>query len=138
MHVASTRKSGGGGRVAGIVLISIGGLIGLSIMLGGIAAIAAHAFLRNDDGFYATDTERFASPGFAVTSDDVDLGRESIGFDIGDLNTAVQFTAESPAGRSLFLGIGRTSDVARYLAGVRHSEVDDIRNHGPTYNEIPG
>ncbi len=132
-----TRK-GNGGRIAGLVLISIGGLIGLAIALGGLAAMGAHAFLRDDDGFYTTDTERFVSPGYAVTSDDVDLGRESIGFDIGDLNTSVEFTGESPVAKPVFIGIGPTSDVDRYLAGVAHSALDDIRDGGPTYTQVPG
>ena len=137
--MASTRtKSGGGGRVAGIVLISIGGLIGLTIMLGGLAAIGAHAFLRDDDGFYTTGDEQFGSSGYAITSDDVDLGRESIGFDIGDLNTAVAFSGESPRVKPIFLGIGPTTDVAGYLAGVPHSQVDDIRDRGPTYTQVAG
>lgn len=133
----TTRTSArGGGRVAGIVLVSIGGLVGLLIMLGGLAAMGAHAFLRDDDGYYTTDTESFASRGYAVTSGDVDLGRESVGVDIGELNTSVKFTGESR--RPLFLGIGPSTDVARYLAGVPYSQVDDLHERGPTYTQVVG
>jgi hypothetical protein len=132
----ASSNRGGGGRIAGIVLVSIGGLIGLLIMLGGLAAIGAHAFLRDDDGYYTTDTESFASRGYAITSEDVDLGRESVGIDIGELNTSVKFTGESR--QPLFLGIGPSTDVARYLAGVPYSQVDDLHERGPTYTQIPG
>jgi hypothetical protein len=131
-------EKGNGGRIIGLVAISIGALIGLLIALGGLAAIGAHAFLRDDDGYFTTSTERFSSPGYAVTSDDVDLGRESIGFDVGDLNTSVKFTGEGTGGGRVFLGIGPTSDVARYLAGVPHSELDDIHSQGPAYTQVGG
>jgi hypothetical protein len=43
------------GRVIGMVFASIGGLIGLALLLGGIAVIVAYAFGRDSDGYFTTD-----------------------------------------------------------------------------------
>jgi hypothetical protein len=131
-------RKGGPGRVAAIVLISIGGLIGILIALGGIAIVVAHGFLRDDDGFYTTDTERLQSDGYAITSDGIDLSRESVGFNTEDLGATLRFSVEAADGRPIFVGIGRTSDVDRYLRGVAHSQVDDFHDRGPTYTQVPG
>ncbi len=131
-------RKGGAGRVVGMVLISIGGLIGLAMALGGIAIVIAHGVARDDDGFYTTDTERLVSRGYAITSDGIDLGRESIGFNTEDLGATLRFSAESAGGRPIFVGIGPQSDVDRYLRGVAHTEVDDFRDRGPVYTQVPG
>jgi hypothetical protein len=49
------------GRVVGMVFASLGGLIGLALLLGGIAVIAAYAFGRDDDGYLTSDREHLES-----------------------------------------------------------------------------
>ena len=131
-------RKGGAGRIIGIILVSIGGLIGIAMALGGIGLVIAHGVLRDDDGFYTTDTERSASRGYAVTSDGIDLGRESIGFNSEDLGATLRFSAESVGGKPVFVGIGPQSDVDAYLRGVPHTQVDDFRDRGPVYTQVPG
>lgn len=42
------QSSWSAGRVIGMVFASLGGLIGLALLLGGIAVLAAHLFARDD------------------------------------------------------------------------------------------
>ena len=56
-------------RITGV----IAGL-GILVALAGIAIIAAYAFGRDDDGYFTTGDEPLRSKGYAVTSDELDLG----------------------------------------------------------------
>jgi hypothetical protein len=126
-----------GGRTVGIVLSSIVGLFGLVILIGGIALIAVHLFARDDDGFYSTNTEELRSNGYAVATDEIDLGGGSGGFSVDDLSATVRIDASSADGKPVFVGIGPTTDVDRYLDGVAHSEVTDF-DGGPQYTQHAG
>ena len=55
-------------RVIGLVFTSIAGLIGLALLLGGIAVLAAYAFGRDDDGYFNTDRKPLRSATFAITT----------------------------------------------------------------------
>jgi hypothetical protein len=57
-----------------MVFASIGGLIGLALLLGGIAMLAAYAFGRDDDGYFTSDREQLRSATYAITTEDIDLG----------------------------------------------------------------
>jgi hypothetical protein len=48
-------------RVVGMVFASIGGLIGLALLVGGIAVLAAYAFDRDDDGYFNSDRKQLDS-----------------------------------------------------------------------------
>ncbi len=115
-----------GGRVAGLVFSSIAALVGIVILLGGLALIAAHSFARDDDGYYTTDTERLNSDTYAISTDQIDLGADPGGPAPEDLLGTLRVRAEPTSGDSIFLGIGQTSDVDRYLSGVRHAELTDF------------
>jgi hypothetical protein len=119
------------GRVIGMVFASIGGLIGLALLLGGIAILAAYAFGRDDDGYFNTDRERLESSAYAITTEDIDLGADEIDWApegiLGDLR--IQVESERP----VFVGIGADSDVDRYLGDVARDELVDIDHGEPRF-----
>ncbi|HEX6389811.1 MAG TPA: hypothetical protein VFZ89_10195, partial [Solirubrobacteraceae bacterium] len=59
----------GPGRIAAVVLGSLGALVGAALLLGGLAVILAHATLRDSDGFYTSSTERLTTSTRALTSE---------------------------------------------------------------------
>lgn len=115
------------GRILLIVFGVLIGLFGLALAGGGGALLWAHSTQRDDDGFFTTRSIALAAPGFAVVSDEVDLGTGGGAWaaDVGDMaRVRVRATSERPI--ALFLGIGPEDAVRAYLADVRHTQVDDV------------
>jgi hypothetical protein len=129
---------GAGGRTVGAVVLGVIGIFGILIAVAGIALVGVHAFLRDDDGYYTTDSERLTSAGYALASDKIDLGTKSAGFDADDLDVSLRFAAESTNGEPVFVGVARKGDVAQYLGGVAHTRVDDLSGGGPSYTQVRG
>ncbi len=115
------------GRIVAIVFGAIAALIALVLLAGVGVLLWAHTTQRDDDGYYSTRYERFGSPGYAVSSDDLDLGTEGPDwlFEQGRLAT-IRLRGRNRQPRPLFLGIGRLTDVESYLRGVDHDVVADI------------
>jgi hypothetical protein len=137
----ATADSGGGwtfGRVVGLVSGSVVGLIGLVLLLGGLALVAVHAFGRDDDGYYSTGEERIESAGYAVTSGEIDLDVDEVDWFPEELLGTVRLTAQSERPRPIFLGIAPTADVSRYLADVGHAELTDFSDDRAEYRLHPG
>jgi hypothetical protein len=65
-------------RVIGMVFASIGGLIALALLVGGVAVMASYAFGRDDDGYFNSDRHRLESAAYAVTMEDIDLGADEL------------------------------------------------------------
>jgi hypothetical protein len=120
------------GRVIGMVFAGIGGLIGLALLLGGIAVIAAYAFGRDDDGYFNTDREQLESATFAITTEDIDLGADEVDWApdglLGDVRIQVE-GSEKPT----FIGIGPDDEVDRYLDGVGHDELTGFHGDDPEF-----
>jgi hypothetical protein len=117
-----------GGRIALIVVGSLLALFSLGLLAAGGVGVAVHATQRDDDGYYQTRFERLESDGYAIRSENLDLGTDGAEewiFDEGRLGT-VRILARSSLGRTLFIGIGPEDDVDEYLAGVPHDVVRDI------------
>jgi hypothetical protein len=119
-------------------VLGIAAVVGVLIVIAGGALIGAHLLLRDDDGYYTTDTETIESRGYAVASDAIELSDESVGFDADDLGASITVAASSAAGEPLFVGIGRHDEVARYLRGVGYSRLDDFGDGAPRYTQVPG
>jgi len=109
-----------------VVLGSIASLIGLALLLGGLALILAHAFARDSDGYYTTGTERLATSTYALTAEDIDLGSPAADAVPEDVLGRIRIRAERPGGRPVFVGIGPEREVDAYIRGVAHAEVDDF------------
>jgi hypothetical protein len=120
------------GRVIGMVFASIGGLIGLALLIGGIAVMAAYAFGRDDDGYFTTDRQRLESATFAISTEDIDLGADEVDWApdgaLGNVRVRVEGT------KPVFVGIGRDSDVTRYLRAVAHDELIDFDGDTPQFD----
>jgi hypothetical protein len=124
------------GRIVAMVFTSIGALIGLALLVIGLGLIAVYAFARDDDGFLTTDREQLSSNGYAITTDEINL--DFVEDLPDDLIGTLRVNAEGTGGRPVFIGIGPSDDVQRYLGRVAHSELTDWRHGGPVYTEIPG
>ncbi|MGE0026483.1 MAG: hypothetical protein AB7O78_11760 [Thermoleophilia bacterium] len=111
----------GTGRLIGGVILVVIGVLALAI---GGTLLGLHLGARDDDGFYEIDQNRIATPGRALVSDsvEVDLGDAPF-IDSSDLGD-VKLSAEAAGGGEVFVGIGPTADVRRYLAGVAQQQVD--------------
>jgi hypothetical protein len=113
-----------------MVFASIGGLIGLALLLGGIAVLAAYAFGRDDDGYFTSDRNRLESGAYAITTEDIDLGADEVDWAPDGIlgNVRVQVDGgETP----VFVGIAPDDDVDRYLGGIAHDELVDFDGDEP-------
>jgi hypothetical protein len=131
----------GAGRIIAVVIGSMMAMTALGLLSGGVALKIGDSVLRDDDGYVMSSTQRYDSPGLAVTSENVDLNSDSANFNLASrwLGT-VKVEAESRTADSVFVGIARTSDVDGYLRGVAHTVVTDPSgNHGdPETEYVPG
>lgn len=102
-------------------------LLGAALIAGGVLLFWADS-TKDPDGYFTTGTERFAtrSHAFATETLDVELGGGAGRFvDSGEFGT-IRVRARSLRGTPIFVGIGRTAAVERYLEGVAHTTVTDI------------
>ena len=123
-------------RVIGMVFASIGGLIGLALLVGGIAVLAAYAFGRDDDGYFKSDRQQLESATYAIITEDIDLGADEVDWAPEGIlgNVRVQVEGEKP----LFVGIGSDDDVDRYLGNVAHDELIDFDGDDPEFEPHEG
>jgi hypothetical protein len=128
---ARPRSNWTASRVIGMVFASIGGLIGLALLLGGIAVLAAYAFSRDDDGYFNSDRKHLDSATYAITTEDIDLGMDELDWPPDGIlgNVRVQVEGKKP----VFVGIGSDDDVDRYLGDVAHDELIDFDGGDPEF-----
>jgi hypothetical protein len=141
--VVTPRAGWTGGRVLGLVVGSVGAMVSLSLLGGaGVAAFADHG-LRNADGYLMSNALAFDTSSYALTSDNLQLHvANAVSSTPRSLLGDVRVTVRGAGTQPMFVGIAPTRSVDRYLAGVAHAKVVDVRRVGghmtPTYQETPG
>jgi hypothetical protein len=125
-----SRSGWSAGRIVSVVIGSVLLLGGLGGAAGATAVFAADQAGRDADGFLATPTREFSSSGYALVFDPVvlgdDAGTGALGAVLGDIR--VRGTGQDPDG--VFIGVGPTADVERYLATVDRERLIDITERG--------
>jgi hypothetical protein len=119
---AAPREPGRGtGRLVGGIVLLVIGLIAIAI---GGTLLGLHLGARDDDGFYEIDETDLRTPTRALVSESVEVDVDGAWFfdesDLGDIRIQAQAAGSEP----VFVGIGPTADVRRYLAGVAQQETD--------------
>jgi hypothetical protein len=130
----STRPGSGwtAGRVIGMVFASIGGLIGLALLLGGIAVIVAYAFERDSDGYFNSDRKPLDSATYAITTGKIDLGASELDWAPNSILPDVRLQVDSK--KPVFVGIGPDAKVGRYLGNVSHDQLVDFNEDRPQFS----
>ena len=123
-HPAEPRR--GAGSIVLLVLGSILSLVAFALLLAGAAAVWAEQTQRDADGYFTTSFERYDTPLYALTWEDVEIGdvADTPGWVVDRLGD-VRVLASGASGRDLFVGIGPAVEVRAYLAGVGRVEVVD-------------
>lgn len=139
---AATR--GQGGTRGGITAIVIGSLlVFVSVVLLGIGGTALWADLtKRDAGYLTTDVQEFSSPGSALATEPTDLGAPWTGWLYSPAlldEVRIRVTPEAQ-GPDLFVGIGPSADVDRYLTGVSHTHIADFLTNNVEFMDggMPG
>jgi hypothetical protein len=125
----------GASRLIAMVFAAIGGLIGLALLVGGIAVLSAYLFDR-DDGYYSSDRQQLKSATHAITSEDIDLRIAEIDWAPDEILGDVRIRVEGE--ETVFVGIGRDSDVDRYLGDVARDELIDFDGDDPEFERHAG
>ena len=127
-----------GGRVTALVVAS-GLLLGsLGLVLAGAATAWVDNALRDEAGYVMSDGEAVATDTYAITSVPMEI-------QVADATETLpesflgraKVTATAAGGETLFLGVARTEDVDRYLAGVAHATLTDVVG-APSYDTSTG
>jgi hypothetical protein len=125
--VYGSRSHWTGPRIAALVVAALLVLISLALLAAGGTALWADRTQRND-GYATTGVHSFSTSGSALATEHTQLGAAGVGwlYSPGLLGKVrIRVTPMSP-GRPLFVGIGRSTDVDRYLAGVNHTLISDF------------
>jgi hypothetical protein len=125
---AAARPSGWtAGRITALVIGALLLLVGLVLLGGGGTALWADRTQR-DGGYVTTGVHEFSTSGSALATVRTDLGSAGVGwlYSPGLLGKVRIRVTPVSSGSPLFVGIGRSAEVDRYLAGVDHTVISEF------------
>ena len=130
------------GRVGAVVIGSLLTLISLGLLGAGGTASWADLSHRDAAGFVTSDVHRFSTDGSALVTDPIELGDPGVGWLYSDVVLGEVRVRVIPADPSaeLFLGIGPSAAVDRYLSGVDKTVIQDVWTDafGTSGGGVPG
>jgi hypothetical protein len=117
-----------GGRITSLVIGVLLALVSLGLLGGGGTALWADTTQRDAAGYLTTGVHEFSASGSALATERIDLGSAGIGwlYSPALLGTVRIRVTPVHTGPALFVGIGPSADVDRYLAGVSHTVITDF------------
>ena len=125
---AASRSSGWtAGRITAVVIGALLVLLSLGLLGAGGTALWTDRTQR-EAGYATTDVHRFSSPGAALATVSTELGSAGVGWLYSpDLLGKVRIrVTPTTADRALFVGIGPSTDVDRYLTGVHRTVINEF------------
>jgi hypothetical protein len=132
-----------GARIAAVVTGSLVGLVAFGLLAAGGGLLWADS-QKDDQGYISTHTERFATGTAALATENLDINLDGAGNLLApDRYGRVKLSVAPRAGKDVFVGIARTTDVSAYLGRTAHATVTDVdypdfRAHYRTVGGSPG
>jgi CAAX protease family protein len=126
-EVAARPSRWTGGRIAALALGTLLVLVSLALLGAGGTALWADRTQR-DGGYVTTGVQEFSTGGSALATVSTELGSAGIGWLYAPAlldEVRIRVTPTSP-GSALFVGIGPSTEVDRYLAGVGHTVITEF------------
>jgi hypothetical protein len=133
-------RPAGGPRVAAVVAGASLALVAFVLLLAGAGLrwVDGH---KDADGFLTTSTERFHTTTYALATDNLDIDGHGSGWLVSsDRYGNVRLRATSNDGKRVFVGIGPSAAVRRYLSRSAYASVADVDAHPfrATYHDHAG
>ena len=115
------------GRITALVIGALLVLLSLVLLGSGGTALWADRTQR-DAGYATTDVHRFSTSGAALATVSTELGSAGFGwlYSPALLDKVRIRVTPTTSGPPLFVGIGPSADVDRYLTGVDHTVITDF------------
>lgn len=120
---AAPRRS----RLVPLIIGALLALLGLPLLLGGLGLGWALGTQRDQGGFFATPERQYTTSTVALTSSDITFG------EIGPEQwwadhqvAAIRVSATRDDNADVFVGVGPTAEVDRYLGTASYDEISDI------------
>jgi hypothetical protein len=115
------------GRITALVIGALLILVSLGLIGGGGVAFWADLGRRDAAGYVSTEVHSFSTAGSALATEPVELGDPGVGWlyskvVLGEVRIRVRPTS---SGQTLFVGVGPSADVDRYLDGVSRTVISD-------------
>jgi Domain of unknown function (DUF4389) len=125
-------------RIISVVAGALAGLMSLGLL--GAGGTALWAQTQRHGGYVDLGTASYATSGYAIASDALQMHMASGGWDgasalVGTVR--IQVTPAAGSGPA-FIGIAPAAAAQRYLAGVSYATVRGVRDHHGTYTEHAG
>lgn len=124
--------------ILGVVLI----LAGLAAMAGGGVVLGLDRSYSDDDGFFMTPSQTIGSNGFALTVPDINeqLTSDWQRWGLARAQTTLRVTGLSKLPAPVFIGVGPTGQVSQYVSGVTRDRVTgvDLRAGTVEYDHVDG
>jgi hypothetical protein len=130
------------GRITALVTGALMVLISVGLLGAGGTALWADLSHRDTAGYVTTEAHSFSTTGSAFATEPVELGDPGVGWLYSTVvlgEVRIRVTPASP-GSSVFVGIGPSAAVDRYLAGVSQTVISDFWTNrlAPTGGTTPG
>lgn len=118
------------GRIIALIFGVVLAPAAIGLVVGGIALLVAFGTLRNADGFIESPSYALSSNDYALASADVAIAPHPGDWWPTRVVAELALVATPQGNTPVFVGIGPTDDVARYLSGVAYDEVRDLDRPG--------
>jgi hypothetical protein len=122
---AAPPRRWGPGRIAALVIGIILLFPGIGLLVGGGALLVVDNGTRTD-GFVLSASDHFTAPGYALSSDTLDLSTGARWLPISAALGKARVTVTADGGTDVFVGIAPVAEAQGYLNGVQHTVVSDI------------
>ena len=127
------------GRIASVVVGAVLAGIGAALALPGLGVLAADHVGRDSAGFLTTPDAKLSSDTYAITSGELGLHMDAPPALTPDVLVGdVRVTATGGDDTPVFVGIGPTAQVRRYLDGVARATLTGVEDDEVTYRTVPG
>jgi hypothetical protein len=116
-----------GRRITALVIGALVVLVSFALLGAGGTGLWADLTQR-EAGYVTTDEHEFSTAGSALATKETHLGSPGVEwlYSPGLLGKVRIRVTPASAGAPLFVGIGRSTDVDRYLAGVNHTVISEF------------
>jgi hypothetical protein len=131
-------------KIFAVILGILLALAGLALVTSGGFVLGVYGTQRDASGFFSSPNQDVGSYGFALTAPNINrqLGSRWERWVPSRARATVRITGHSllPTSTPLFIGIGPTPQVSRYLRGVAHDKISriDLMAGAVEYSHVDG